>query len=454
MTQGSISKLLLFFCLPLILGNMFQVLYNTVDTMVVGNFVGKEALAAVSATSPMVNIAVFSFNGISIGAGVVIGQYFGARDQDQLHRSIETTMALTFILSVVFTVVGVLAAPWMMRLISTPDDVMGPAVTYLQIYFAGISGLLVYNMGSGILRAVGDSTRPLIFLIIASLTNIVLDLLFVVGFGMGIAGAAVATILSQFLSAGLVLVLLIRADDVYRYSLRETAIDGRLLRRILSVGLPAGFQSMITAFANGFVQAYINAFGSAVMAGWGCYNKLDQVMMLPVQSMGHASATFVSQNIGAGREERANRGTFTAAAMITGFNFVCASLLTLFARPAVSIFTSDRAVIDSGVAFIRTNSMFFVINGINHALAGSMRGRGDARAPMYIMLFCFVGIRQLYLFVITRLFNDSLIVAFGYPVGWISCAVILGSYYYRKYFRGGGTASAGTEADEGQEAGA
>ena len=305
MTEGSIVKQVLLFSLPLMLGNVFQMLYNTVDSVVVGNFVGTEALAAVGATTMIINMLVFFFNGFATGAGVVIGLYFGAKDLKYLHKAIETTMAATFVLSVIFTVVGILGVEPMLKFMSTPEDVFQEASVYLRIYNAGFSGLLIYNMGSGVLRAVGDTTRPLYFLILTSVLNIILDLLFVVVFHWGIAGVAYATILSQFISAGLTLLLLTRSADIYRLTWHDLRIDKGILGRIFSVGLPAGIQSVITAFSNVFVQSYINFFGSGCMAGWGCYNKLDQFVMLPMQSMAMASTTFVSQNIGAGKQKRA-----------------------------------------------------------------------------------------------------------------------------------------------------
>lgn len=436
MTDGFIPKLLLCFCVPLILGNFFQVLYNTVDTVVVGNFVGKEALAAVGSTNPIINIAVFCFNGISVGAGVVIGQFFGARDFERLHISVETTMCITFIAGLFFTAAGVALTPTMLELISTPEDVMEPASVYLKIYFAGVSGLLIYNMGSGILRAVGDSKRPLYFLILSSFLNIVLDLLFVLGFKMGIAGAAVATIISQFISAVLVLILLSRSREVYKLIWKDLRIDKPILKMILEIGLPTGLQSMITAFSNSFVQAYINGFGSTVMAGWSCYNKLDQMVMLPQQSMSYAATTFVSQNVGAGKLKRADRGTLTAVLMAVVFNIVCGILMIIFARPAVRLFTNDVGVIESGICFVRVIAWFFWFNGINHSLAGAMRGKGNSKGPMLIMIICFVAVRQIYLFIITRLLpGNPTLIGLGYPVGWVSCCIVEITYYKIKYLK-------------------
>ena len=436
MTSGSIIRQIILFSLPLMLGNVFQMLYNTVDSVVVGNYVGKEALAAVGSTTMVVNMLVFFFNGFSVGAGVVIAQHFGARDLERLHIAVETTMAMTFALCAAFTLIGVGAVRPMLRLMNTPDDVFEGAVSYLTIYFWGISGLLIYNIGSGILRAVGDTTRPLMFLILTSLLNIALDLLFVLAFHMGIAGVAYATILSQFVSAALTLRLLTTTRDIYRLSWRDLRIDLPVLRRIFAVGLPAAIQSVITAFSNVFVQAYVNHFGSSCMAGWSCYNKLDQFIMLPMQSTAMAATTFVSQNIGAKQYARANRGTRDVILLAAGITGVIAVLLVIFAAPAVGLFTRDRSVVEYGVLFLRANTFFLMANAVNHTLAGALRGRGDSRGPMIIMLGCFVAIRQIYLFIVTRFIaNTPLLVGLGYPVGWMSCCVIEVAYYFIKWNR-------------------
>ena len=436
MTEGSIAGQVILFALPLMLGNVFQMLYNTVDSIVVGNFVGTQALAAVGSTTMIVNMMVFFFNGFSTGAGVVIANYFGARNLKALHKAIETTMAATFVLSVLFTLMGVAAVRPMLRFMATPEDVFGEATTYLQIYIGGISGLLIYNMGSGILRAVGDTMRPLYFLVMTSVLNILLDLLFVLGFHCGIEGVAWATVLSQFISALLILALLTRSDDIYRLSWHDLRIDRAILGSIFAIGLPAGIQSVITAFSNVFVQSYINFFGSSCMAGWSCYNKLDQFVMLPMQSMSMAATTFVSQNIGAGREERANRGTVITVSMAVGVTAVIVALLCLFAAPAVGLFSPDESVIAYGVLFIRANCFFLLFNCVNHVLAGALRGRGDSRGPMIIMLLSFVGIRQIYLFVVTRFVaNTPLLVGFGYPVGWTTCCIIEVTYFFLRWRR-------------------
>ena len=431
MTEGSIVKQVILFALPLMLGNVFQMLYNTVDSIVVGNYVGTQALAAVGSTTMIVNMMVFFFNGFSTGAGVVIANYFGARDMKTLHKTIETTMAATFALSLLFTVAGVAAVKIMLRFMATPEDVFAEATTYLRIYIGGISGLLVYNMGSGILRAVGDTMRPLYFLILTSVLNIILDLAFVLGLHRGIEGVAWATIISQFISAFLILLLLSRSEDIYRLTWHDLKIDRAILGRIFAVGLPAGIQSIITAFSNVFVQSYINYFGSSCMAGWSCYNKLDQFIMLPMQSMAMASTTFVSQNIGAEKRQRADKGTIVTVALSVGVTAVIVAVLCLFAAPAVGLFTPDASVIEYGVLFIRVNSFFLLFNGVSHVLAGALRGQGDSRGPMIIMLLSFVGIRQVYLYVVSRFIaNTPLLVGFGYPVGWTTCCIIEMTYFF------------------------
>ncbi len=431
MTQGSIVKQVILFSLPLMLGNIFQMLYNTVDSVVVGNFVGTEALAAVGATTIIINMLVFFFNGFATGASVVIGRYFGARDMEQLHRSVETTMAATFVLSVVFTVVGVLGVDPMLKFMSTPEDVFPQAAVYLRIYNAGFSGLLIYNMGSGLLRAVGDTTRPLYFLILTSVLNIVLDLVFVLVFKMGIAGVAYATIISQFISAGLTLMLLTGTKEIYRMTWHDLKIDMGILGQIVSVGLPAGIQSVITSFSNIFVQSYINYFGSGCMAGWSCYNKLDQFIMLPMQSMAMASTTFVSQNIGAGKLKRVEKGTWTTVGLTLAFTGAIIALVDIFAPQAVELFTNDPIVVDYGVKFTRVILVFMLFNCVNHVLAGGLRGMGDSNGPMIIMLLSFVAVRQAYLYVMTHFVaNTALVVGFGYPVGWMTCCFMEVVYYF------------------------
>ncbi|MBR4459784.1 MAG: MATE family efflux transporter [Clostridia bacterium] len=434
MTSGSIVRQLLAFAIPLMIGNVFQLLYSTVDAVIVGRFVSKEALAAVTSTGPIVNMLVFFFNGFSVGAGVLIARLFGARD-DGLHRAVETTLTATVFISAAFTVIGMETVPFMLRLMDTPESVMRDATIYLNIYFAGFTGLLVYNMGSGILRAVGDTIHPLIYLIVTSLTNIALDILFVRGFGMKVEGVAWATVISQMVSAALVMRSLMRAEGAWRFRIGEMCLDWGVLKEVFRIGLPAAIQSVITAFSNTFVQSYINHFGDSCMAGWGSYNKVDAFIMLPMQSMAMAATTFVSQNVGAGKTERADRGTRDSILISAGITAVIAALLIAFAEFAIGLFNTDPEVLEYGTLFMRANTAFLLCNCVNHVLAGALRGRGDSRGPMILMLASFVAIRQVYLFAVSRLIPDNhLVIGLGYPVGWV-CCMVLELLYYRRSSR-------------------
>ena len=305
MTSGNVYGLLIRFAVPLLLGNLFQQLYNTVDTWVVGNYVGKEAFSAVGTVSPIINMLIGTFLGLSVGAGVVISQYYGARQEDKVSETVHTALVMTAILGVLFTFIGVLMTPPMLRLMKTPAEVFPEAQRYLTIYFSGIFGLLLYNMGAGILRAVGDSQRPFYFLVLSTTLNIGLDLLFVIVFHMGVAGVAYATIIAQGLSAVLVLLLLMRAKNCVRVSLRALKLHMDPLKKIVKVGVPAALQRAITSFSNVFVQSYINYFGADVMGGWTAYTKVDAFLFLPMLSVASGATTFVGQNLGVNNVERA-----------------------------------------------------------------------------------------------------------------------------------------------------
>ncbi|MBR1606700.1 MAG: MATE family efflux transporter, partial [Clostridia bacterium] len=338
MTQGTIWKLLLSFAVPMLIGQIFQQLYSAVDSVVVGRFVGKEALAAVGSTGSVINSLIGFFTGLAMGAGVVISQSFGAKDEKGVHDAVHTALLLTLLASIFVTVLGVSVTPTLLRWMETPEDVLGEAITYLRIYFAGVAGLMFYNIGSGILRAVGDSRRPLYFLIFSASMNVVLDLLFVVVFRLGVAGVAYATILSQFLSALLTLWVLSRSAECYRFVPRDLRIHSHVLRRMLVVGLPSGLQNSVVSFSNVFVQAYINAFQSSCMAGWASYNRLDAFAWLPMMCIGMANTTFVGQNLGAGKIDRAKKGTKTAVLLAYAGTAVIVAALMLFADDALKLF--------------------------------------------------------------------------------------------------------------------
>lgn len=431
MTQGAITGQLIHFAIPMAIGLLFQQLYNTVDTVVVGQFVGKEALAAVGSTSSIINTLVGFSAGLSTGSSVVISQCYGAHNNRDLRLAVHTTVGITFIMSIVFTVLGFVLVEPLLRLMSTPEDVFAQARTYLRIYIAGLTGLLFYNMGSGVLRAVGDSTRPLYFLCFSAIVNTVFDLLFVIRFHLGVAGVAYATILAQALSAVLVMVVLTRDPGAYGVRWRELRIDRPMFGRIFAIGMPSGIQQAITAFSNVFVQSYINYFGSACMAGWSAYNKLDAFLNIPIQSIGMASTTFVGQNYGAGMMERARKGV-TKAQMLSGSITVALSLvITLTAQEVIRLFTNDPEVMAFGVRFIQLNSPFYFALCFNQTYAGALRGIGSAKIPMVIMLFSFVLFRQAYLFTAKMLGNSLTAVALAYPVGWAMCSILLSVFFSR-----------------------
>lgn len=430
MTQGGIIRLLVAFALPLLIGNLFQQLYNTVDSIIVGNYVGKQALAAVGCTSSITNMLIGLFIGLSAGAGVVISQYYGAHDDELLRRAVSSTVCMTLGMCVVVTALGVTLTPTLLRLMETPDDVFDAACLYLRIYFAGVSGLLFYNIGAGILRAVGDSTHPLYFLIFSAVTNTLLDLLFVKSFSLGIAGAAYATILSQAISAVLVMAMLGRSEGAYRVDWRALRVDAPVLRRIFAIGIPSSVQMAITGFSNIFVQSYVNRFGSSAMAGWAAYNRIDAFAMLPLLSLSMAITTFVGQNLGADRMDRVRKGPFRCLLLAWGITAVILIPLMVFAPFLVGLFNGEADVVRYGSFFIRLISPFYLLCAINQVYSGALRGAGDTKAAMAIMLFSFVAFRQLYLFLVYRLGGGIVWISLGYPSGWIMCSLIMILYYY------------------------
>lgn len=413
------------------IGNVFQQLYNTVDSIVVGNYVSKQALAAVGCTGPVINALFGLFGGLAAGAGVVISQFYGAHDKEKLHKTVQTTIAMSLVMCVVLTALGVWLTPMMLELMSTPEDVMADATEYLRIYFWGISGVIMYYIGAGILRAVGDSTRPLYFLIFSALTNTVLDVVFVKYFSMGIAGAAIATVIAQVLSAVLVMLLLIRCKADYRIDCRDLHITRSILSKICAIGIPSALQLAITAFSNMFVQSYINRFESSCMAGWTACSKVDSFALLPMMSLSVAITTFVGQNLGAGNYERARSGA--KSGLVIGLIIMAVVLVPLyiFAPQIVTLFNKETEVVEFGGLFIRIVAPFYLMFAINQVYSGALRGAGDTRSTMFIMLGSFVVFRQVYLFAVYKLGGGIDAIVLGYPAGWVLCSILLLIYYYR-----------------------
>ena len=431
MTQGSIARHIIYFAFPLLLGNLFQQLYNTVDTWVVGNFVSNEAFSAVGTVGPIINMLIGVFAGLSSGAGVVISQYYGAKRYDDVSRAVHTASVLTLVMAVLFTAAGIGMIPYMLTLMNTPPEVMPESTAYLTIYFAGVIGLMVYNMGSGMLRAVGDSRRPFYFLVVCAVLNTLLDLLFVLGFGMGVEGVALATILSQGVSAVLVVVTLLRSDNCIRLIPANLRIHLVMLRKIFAVGIPAALQMAVTSFSNVYVQSYINFFGADCMSGWTAYSKIDQMLFLPMQSIALASTTFVGQNLGMRQTDRARRGVTVSLIIAVSSTILLMIPVMVFAAPVVSFFNGKPEVVEYGTMLLRLLTPFYVLCCFNQIYAGALRGAGDSKAPMAIMLISFVAFRQAYLFIMSRVCNEIVPIALSYPAGWLLCSLLSAIYYHR-----------------------
>ena len=430
MTQGSTTRHLVRFALPLLAGNLFQQLYNMVDTWVVGNFVSNEAFSAVGTVTPIINTLIGFFLGMSSGAGVVISQYYGAHRPEKVREAVHTAMLLTVIMGVVFTGVGIAMTPLMLELMKTPAEVAPDQTAYLTIYFAGIMGLLLYNMGSGILRAVGDSQRPFYFLLVSAGVNTALDLLFVLKFGMGVEGVAYATIIAQAASAVLTIAVLIGYDGSVKLSLRDLRIHWRMLKKIVAVGIPAALQMAITAFSNVFVQGYINHFGADCMSGWTAYTKIDQLVILPVQSLSLASTTFVGQNLGVGNVERAKGGVRRALYLSFAVTAVLLVPVLTLAPDMTAFFNSKPEVVSYGALLLRLLSPFYFFFCINQIYSGALRGSGNSQVPMFIMLGSFVVFRQIYLYVMAHFISNEIVpIAMGYPAGWFVCSAVTLLYY-------------------------
>lgn len=431
MTEGVIWKEILLFSIPLLLGNLFQQLYNAVDSVVVGNYIGAQALAAVGSSAPVINLLVSFFMGLAVGAGVIISRYFGARKKEELHIAVHTSLALTIAAGLVMTLIGVLISPYVLQWVGTPSDVMESSVLYLRIYFLGILSVMVYNMGSGILRAVGDSRNPLYFLIVSSVTNIILDMLFVIVFHMGIAGVGWATLIAQTISAVLTMLLLMRTKEEYQVKLKHIRFHKHMLYEIVRLGLPSGLQNAIVSFSNVIVQSNINAFGSLAMAGCGSYTKIDGFAILPVMSYSMALTTFTGQNMGAKKYDRVKQGAKTGILMSV-ITIVCISALLLMLGPNVlAIFSSDPTVINYGLYMMHVLAPGYIFLAISHAFNGIIRGAGITTVPMIVMVTCWCGLRMAWILTSVPLFHDIGVVFMGWPLTWIASALWL-FLYYRK----------------------
>ena len=431
MTEGSIEKHLISFAVPLFLGNLFQQLYNTADSLIVGNFLGSEALASVSSSSNLIFLMIGFFNGIAVGAGVVIARAFGAGDKKALHTAIHTTIAFGLVAGVVLTLLGVLLAPQILVWMGTPESILAGSVSYFRIYFLGSIPFVLYNICVGILQSVGDSRHPLYYLMVSSVVNILLDLLFVAGFKMGVGSAAAATAISQLVSAALCFVRLCRTDDVYRVTLRDIRFDIPMLGKIIRNGLPAGCQNSIIAFANVIVQTNINAFGEIAVAGQGVYAKIEGFGFLPITCFAMALTTFISQNLGAGEYDRAKKGARFGILCSMAIAEIIGLAIFLGAPFLMWLFDRNPDVIASGVGRAQADCLFYFLLAFSHCIAGIMRGAGKASVPMVVMLISWCVIRVAYITVAIRFIPSIQIIYWAYPLTWAIRSAIFLVYFLK-----------------------
>ncbi|MBR2281125.1 MAG: MATE family efflux transporter [Spirochaetales bacterium] len=429
-TEGIIWKQILKFFFPILLGTLFQTLYNTADAIIVGNLLGKEALAAVGGgTATAINLVIGFFTGIASGATVIISQYFGARNDDLVHKSIHNAWAIAIWGGLIISVVGYLTSDPLLVVTKTPEDIFPLASQYMHIYFAGSIIVVMYNIGAGIFRAFGDSKRPLYFLIVGCLSNIVLDFLFVGTFRMGVAGAAYATVLAQLISLVMVMVSLKRRDDCCKLMFRDIKFNSYMLRRTLMIGLPSGFQSMLYTISNLMIVSSINILGTDTVAAWAGYGKIDSIYWMINNSIGVAATTFVGQNYGAGLIDRAKKGVKTSFAIGFIATFSVEAILLLFSRYFYRLFVSDPNVIDIGVRIINLIAPFYFTFLFVEILSGAIRGTGKTLIPTLFTVFGIVGLRTLWLVIVSH-HNPTLeSVLLCYPITWIVCAIAFILYY-------------------------
>lgn len=429
--SGVIWKQLLIFFFPIVVGTFFQQLYNTVDAIIVGRFVGKQALASVGGSAAVLsNLVIGFFTGLSAGATVVISQFCGAGDKKNLQDGLHTAYASSLLFGVIISIIGFFSASWMLEAMNTPKEVLADSVVYLKIYFCGIIFTFIYNMGSSIMRAIGDSRRPLIYLIICCFVNIILDLLFVVVFHMGIAGAALATLISQAISAILVTKALMNSYQILKLHLREIRLHGKLFQSEFKIGLPSGIQSCLYAITNIIIQTSVNGFGTDIAAAWAAFGKLDAIFWTILGAFGIAVTTFAGQNYGAQKYDRVKKSTRVCLLMALGTCACLLTFLTVFCRPLYHIFTTDQAVVDLGVWMLKLIIPSYMIFVFIEILSGALRGVGDVIIPTLITLGGVCLVRVPMALVLTPITKDVATLLYSYPVSWGATAILLIPYYF------------------------
>ncbi len=431
LTSGSIWRRMLSFAFPLFLGNLFQQMYNTIDSLIVGNFVGSSALAAVSSSGNLIFMLIGFFSGISSGAGAIVSRFFGAKDEENLRKTVHTTVAFGLVAGVVITLVGFFFSPQILIWMDTPESVMPESVAYLKIYFAGAMGLVMYNIFVGILQAVGDSRHPLYYLIVCSLVNLVLDLVFIAIFHAGVEGAALATVIAQVVSAGLCLLQLTTTKENYRLQIKNIRFTPSILRMIIRVGFPSGIQGSIISFANVVVQANVNAFGEMAMAGYGAYSKVEGFVFLPINSFTMALTTFVGQNLGAEKYDRIRKGTRFGILVSILLAELIGILVFLFAPQMIAAFGSSPEVVQFGIEKARTAALFYFLLAYSHSISAILCGAGKTMVPMMVMLAFWCILRVAFLTITIPLTHSIQMVYWVYPLTW-ACSSAAFFIYYRK----------------------
>ncbi len=431
LTEGTIWKKILSFAFPLFLGNLFQQLYNTADSLIVGNFISSDALAAVSSSGSLIFLLVGFFNGISVGAGVVIARYYGARDSEKVERAVHTTVAFGLAAGVVLMLMGIFFTPHILQWMGTPSDVLPQSVTYFRIYFGGSIFFVLYNIFVGILQSTGDSRHPLMYLIVSSVVNIVLDLFFIAVLGFGVGAAALATIISQFISALLCLIRLLKSKEEYRIRIRSIRFDPIMLKQIIQNGLPTGLQNSIIAFANVIVQSNINEFGKLAVAGCGAYSKIEGFGFLPINCFAMALTTFISQNLGARQYDRAKQGARFGILCSISMAEIIGVLIYLFSPILIAAFNSNPDVVAFGVTQAHTVTLFYFLLSYSHCLAAIFRGAGKSTVPMVVMLICWCIIRVSYITVIVRFIPVIHVIFWAYPLTWSLSSLIFTIYFFK-----------------------
>ena len=426
MTKGNPIKVIILFTLPLLLGNLFQQLYNICDSAVVGQFVGDEAMAAVSSSGSLINLLIGLVQGISVGAGIVIAQYFGAKNKDKMSKTIHTTILFAFVLGIVLSFLGYFLAPYLLHLMNTDIDILPNSITYFHTYFIGVIFTVMYNAGSSILRAVGDSKRPLYYLIIASIINIALDLLFVAVFKWGIIGAGVATIIAQAISSLLTFLQLFLTKEDYKVEFKKIRFHKDELIKIIQYGIPTGLQNSIISFSNTFILSEVNSFGKLASASFGAYSKIEGFATLPSGSFSMALSTYVGQNVGAKEFKRAKSGAYKGLLISMIFTEALGIGIILLGKYVVSLFTSTESVIEATITQIKITAPFYFLLAYSHGVSGILRGAGYSKTPMIVMILCWVVIRvSLIPVALNYINNDVTTIFWFYPFTWSLSTITL-----------------------------